>query len=812
MPTTRGKRKRQTTLDGQVVEEEAGSRRSTRSSSRQKVKLNLPPVPDDEEKDPEYDVNAYSDYEDALMPEDDDEDDVDDDEDEDDFDEDGGSRKRRSRSRGKGKSSSSKWAKKYYVSEGLSLSDCEEEDAPWDEENGIEVADPEIPENSPVVAFIVLFQAQFMDFFEGVPAIGPQDVEQAIQDPNGLSGNVELFLCRTLSLMLNRKKPVEAGKYHRALEEIHSQLATLGVSQFWPEKLKLKSGKDALNVLDWKDKLEFFRMLIIWTLSNSNAIHQVLSNDSTGELGAMFQPIGSDGDKNRYYLVRGAGDTHFRVYKASNPYVWACTWISVAGNVDELESFVKTLKEEDESSSAAELCRYLSDEAVELRESEVRRRKEEQKLLRKKQLQEQAELVRSGQGLYTGRTRGKRINYNVDVLASTAEDDADLDEDIKSEREEDFNPDEADEDEEVADSSNRRRSARLRGVEAKQVSLEDLERIEEEASHNRSKIVVLKYSPQKLYQNYHQQQHYQQAAAYAYYQQHPYTIPQHHQQQQQPLYPGLPPHAQQQMRYAPEQQQQQQQQQQQPWRVYQQHQYAAAYPHQYQQYYQYYQQQQHPQYRAPPQYTSAPPAPSYTAPYHPQQQYHQYPSQYHQHTPLPPPPLQPQPPQQTVPPPPSTTQPPVSSVSSQSLPQHPTAPPAPMASSQSPRPQQQQAQHQPLLQSQPQQPLQQTQPQPQQPLQQTQPQPQPQPPLHQTQPQPQPPLQQTQPQSQQPLQQTQPQRPSTPPKPTSTTDQQNTSPSGRGFKVSDIIDPAPSSNQNPPDANQNGSHNVTNGN
>lgn len=581
MPTTRGKRKRQSTLDGQIIspddEEDGGQRqasstRSTRASSRKqqkqeqkpvKVKLNLPPPEDDINNDPEYDADLYSDYEDALLPEDDDEPEEDEELEDDNADEERhsrssyggqGSRGSKNRSRGKSKSKKSKKSKsdkKYYISEGIPYSDCEPEDDIWGdaEEDEKDAEMPSQPSDHPTVATIVLFQVQFMDFFEGVPPIGPQDVEQAMMNPDGISGSVELFLCRTLSLMLNRKKPVEPGKYHRALEEVHSQLSTLGISPYWPEKLKLKSGKDALNVLEWQDRLEFFRMLVIWTLSSSNAIHQALNNnEATGTITDSFLPVGYDGDWNRYYLVHGAGDTPFRLYRGTNPYVKSCNWNSVAGTITELEKFINDLYEEDGSSAAIDLYHLLKEQVEVLRESEIRRQKEEQRLLKKKQMQEQADAVRSGQGMYTGRTRGKRVNYNVDNLAannSLEDDDQDGEQDGRGEKEEDFDPDEMnnDDDEMVMErGGSRRRSARLRGVEATQVTLDDLEKIEEE----QSMMVKFTYSPEKLHALQQQQQ--------AYYQQ--------YYNRTQPQYPSIPPQSQQfqqqQQWYSGQQQQQSQ--------------------------------------------------------------------------------------------------------------------------------------------------------------------------------------------------------------------------------------------------------------
>jgi monoamine oxidase len=59
------------------------------------------------------------------------------------------------------------------------------------------------------------------------------------------------------------------------------------------------------------------------------------------------QPWGRDGDKRRYWLVEGQNDTHFRIYRESDPKVKNVQWISVAGNIEELRTLATKLEEED---------------------------------------------------------------------------------------------------------------------------------------------------------------------------------------------------------------------------------------------------------------------------------------------------------------------------------------------------------------------------------------------------------------------------------------------------------------------------------
>jgi hypothetical protein len=62
--------------------------------------------------------------------------------------------------------------------------------------------------DSPELAFIVMFRSRFTDAFKGVPNIGCQDIERGVLETPP-SEPVELLLCRLVSLVLNRKKPVE---------------------------------------------------------------------------------------------------------------------------------------------------------------------------------------------------------------------------------------------------------------------------------------------------------------------------------------------------------------------------------------------------------------------------------------------------------------------------------------------------------------------------------------------------------------------------------------------------------------------------
>ena len=64
-----------------------------------------------------------------------------------------------------------------------------------------------------------------------------------------------------------------------------------------------------------------------------------------------MQPWGRDGDKRRFWLIEGQDDTHFRLYRESNPVLKHNTWRSVAGTIEELKEVANLLGEEGSQAS-----------------------------------------------------------------------------------------------------------------------------------------------------------------------------------------------------------------------------------------------------------------------------------------------------------------------------------------------------------------------------------------------------------------------------------------------------------------------------
>lgn len=95
------------------------------------------------------------------------------------------------------------------------------------------------------------------------------------------------------------------------------------------------------------------KALIIWSLASSEAIQLLIKesykqqrHDDDLNQPLSVQPWGRDGDKRRYWLIEGQDDTHFRLYRESNPVLKHNTWRSLAGSIDELKIVATRLDEE----------------------------------------------------------------------------------------------------------------------------------------------------------------------------------------------------------------------------------------------------------------------------------------------------------------------------------------------------------------------------------------------------------------------------------------------------------------------------------
>ncbi|KAL3476131.1 hypothetical protein BJX99DRAFT_247128 [Aspergillus californicus] len=258
----------------------------------------------------------------------------------------------------------------------------------------------------PDIAFIVMFRARFNEAFpRSTPNLGPQDIERGVAEtPPG--DNIERLLCALLGLVLNRKKDVERNHYQRPLEEA---VQTHG-SQ-WPKAWQGKSPLRGSRNFASMDTEE--RSLILWSLSSSEAIQAKLKesykqarHEDDLNQPLSVQPWGRDSLKRRYWLIEGLDDTHFRLYRESNPALKNVTWWSVAGTIPELNDVAAKLAEE-KGTNSKKLSERIKNSIPRFEGADEKRKRRDYRLARK------AAFTRPEPGfsLYEGRTRGKKLKY-----------------------------------------------------------------------------------------------------------------------------------------------------------------------------------------------------------------------------------------------------------------------------------------------------------------------------------------------------------------------------------------------------------------
>lgn len=182
-------------------------------------------------------------------------------------------------------------------------------------------------------------------------------------------------------------------------------------------------------------QLTLLKALILWSLHSSEAILAVIKesykqqrHDDDLNQPLSVQPWGRDGDKRRYWLIEGQDDTHFRLYRESNPVLKHITWRSVAGTIDEVKVVAEQLGEEGSQAArrlrerillavprfeaSEEVCYYLMaliDQFAcrPLLTVLQKRKRRDYRNARKAQFTR----PEPGFSLYEGRTRGKRMRY-----------------------------------------------------------------------------------------------------------------------------------------------------------------------------------------------------------------------------------------------------------------------------------------------------------------------------------------------------------------------------------------------------------------
>ena len=95
------------------------------------------------------------------------------------------------------------------------------------------------------------------------------------------------------------------------------------------------------------------KTLVLWSLDSSEAVKAAIKesykqsrHDDDLNQPLSVQAWGRDGDKRRFWLIEGQDDTHFRLYRESNPNLRNVTWRSLAGSIEELRDVADSLSEE----------------------------------------------------------------------------------------------------------------------------------------------------------------------------------------------------------------------------------------------------------------------------------------------------------------------------------------------------------------------------------------------------------------------------------------------------------------------------------
>ncbi|KAH7378451.1 hypothetical protein DE146DRAFT_682603 [Phaeosphaeria sp. MPI-PUGE-AT-0046c] len=272
-----------------------------------------------------------------------------------------------------------------------------------------------VPEDNPDIAFIIMFRSRFSEAFpRGAPHVGPQDIELGVAEGTP-SADVEGLLCALLGLVLNRKKPVEKGHYGRALEEsIQTQKSQW--PRAWGGSNPLSGGR-GFQTMNALERITLLHTLSLWSLNQNEQIKVMITNAYKSRttkdkldtnIPLSVQPWGLDGEKRRYWLVEGQSDTHFRIYRETDPHkTKKVKWFSVAGDIEELRAVATKLEEEDGRTNAKALGERMINAIPRFEASEVKRKRREYRA------QRNVAFTRPDPGfsLYEGRTRGKRLRY-----------------------------------------------------------------------------------------------------------------------------------------------------------------------------------------------------------------------------------------------------------------------------------------------------------------------------------------------------------------------------------------------------------------
>lgn len=277
-------------------------------------------------------------------------------------------------------------------------------------------------EKSTIVPLLVAFRIQFSELFEGVPDMGPQDLEEGIESDEP-SQDVQEFMCRLLTLAANRARPVEYPHYNRPLNDCVAVFHASRGDPAWEGINPLASNKRFPDLTS-EDRLRLMYCLLDWSLTESKVVRDRIEEAYKNRTAPRIQTqnpyelsvIGRDDRKHGYYLLKGK-NTRFRLYVETDLTKTPARWYSICSTLEDLRLYTSQLSD----SARTVRCRKIVDDLASIHIPEVERAEEarRQNLLRKQRaLQERSRRAayiidrEEAQGERASRTRGRRVDYN----------------------------------------------------------------------------------------------------------------------------------------------------------------------------------------------------------------------------------------------------------------------------------------------------------------------------------------------------------------------------------------------------------------
>ncbi|ORY79981.1 hypothetical protein BCR37DRAFT_381410 [Protomyces lactucae-debilis] len=194
------------------------------------------------------------------------------------------------------------------------------------------------------IPFLLALRTCFSEKFTDVPDLGPQDIEEGVvAEPP--SADVQIFMCRLLTLAANRSKTVDYPQYNRPLAEVVDRLAPTRGDPAWHGQNPMPQGKKFVE-LEWQDRLRLLHCLGEWALQESKYCRDLIETHYARKNRPnplAFTAVGTDDWKHSYFLFKGV-DTPFRLFIQTDPARTPCRWYAIASSMEELRILVDDLR------------------------------------------------------------------------------------------------------------------------------------------------------------------------------------------------------------------------------------------------------------------------------------------------------------------------------------------------------------------------------------------------------------------------------------------------------------------------------------